>query len=317
MYDTVRGKISIPWKTDIRENPPEGWEVKQGMFEDEDGKPQWRRTAVHVKTGMYIKGCKEFSHVIQVSLPRMMYGDNTELIKNQDELDIAFSKLRLMQREVLQVDQLPRWTRLDVVWNFLGIINEFIITLQNSKHPKVRSAVRVYQNESIQWGGREVTIQVYDKLKEKGRTHISSEKGKTIVRAEVRQKVNSNHKELKSDPYLLLCEKTMGGYVPTFAKGYKYYRELMIQLSPKSIPTFANSRSPLDFIAYLQANQIQDNQGLNLVDIYMRDKSRSQKYRIMKELKSRVLRHKYISFRQLLPEEHPPVPVGLSDLKVA
>ena len=40
MYDTVRGKISIPWKTDIRENPPEGWEVKQGMFEDEDGKPQ-------------------------------------------------------------------------------------------------------------------------------------------------------------------------------------------------------------------------------------------------------------------------------------
>lgn len=317
MYDTIRGKIRVPWISDLRENPPEGWEVKQGMFEDDDGKPQYRRTAVHKITGMYIKGDQDFSHVIQVSLPRMMFGDNTELIKNQDELDIAISKLRLMQREVLQFDQLPRWTRLDVVWNFLGIMNEFICTLQNSKHPKVRSAVRVYQNESIQWGGRQTTIQVYDKLKEKGRTSISTEKGKTIIRAEVRQKVNSNHKELKTDPYLSLCEKTMGGYIPTFAKGYKYYRDLMIQLSPKQIPTFASSRSPLDFLAYLQANQLTDNQGLNLVDIYMRDKSRSQKYRLMKELKGRVLRHKYISFRQLLPEDHPPIPIGLSDLKYA
>ena len=79
MYDTIRGKIRVPWTNDLRENPPEGWDIKQGMFEDDDGKPQYRRTAVHKITGMYIKGDQDFSHVIQVSLPRMMFGDNTEL----------------------------------------------------------------------------------------------------------------------------------------------------------------------------------------------------------------------------------------------
>jgi hypothetical protein len=315
MYDTVRGKVRSFWRKDLKESPPLGWEIKQGSYEDAEGKQVIRRTAVHTLSGMYIKGDDQLSHVMQVSLPRLYFGDNTELIKNQDELDIALNKMRLVQREVLEFDVIPRWTRLDLVWNFLGLINEFIVTLQNSKHPKVRSAVRVYQNESIQWGGRNTTIQVYDKLKEKG-SKLYKANDRTIIRAEIRQKVNPQSTEKKSDPFLLLCESCLGGYVPTFEKGYKWYREMMILLSPKTIPHLA-SRSPLDFLAYLQANSLTDTQGLNLVDLYMANKSRSQKYRIMKELKSRILRHKFISFRQLLPEESAPVPIGKQDIKVA
>lgn len=315
MYDTVRGKVRSFWKADLRENPPNGWEIKQGSYEDPEGKQQIRRTAVHKQSGMYIKGDDMLSHVMQVSLPRLYFGDNTELIKNQEELDISLSKMRLLQRDVLQFDVIPRWTRLDLVWNFLGLINEFIVTLQNSKHPKVRSAVRVYQNESIQWGGRNTTIQVYDKLKEKG-SKLYKANGKTIIRAEIRQKVNPQSTAKKDDPFLSLCEGCLGGYLPSFAKGYLWYREMMILLSPKSIPHLA-SRSPLDFLAYLQANSLTDTQGVNLVDLYMANKSRSQKYRIMKELKARILRHKFISFRQLLPEETTPQPIGKRDIQAA
>ena len=88
------------------------------------------------------------------------------------------------------------------------------------------------------------------------------------------------------------------------------------RLSPKEIPELA-TRSPIDFIAYLHANNLRDAQGVDLVDLYLSGKSRASRYRIRRELKARVLRHKFISYRQLLPEEKPPVPIGRSDLKYA
>ena len=160
MFDTVRGRIGSVWKQGLEENKPEGWDIRTGLIQDKDGQLHTTRTAVHVESGMYIKGDEEFTHVIQVSLPRMMYGRNTELIKSQEELNVAWDKFRLLQRQVLQVDQIPRWTRLDIVWNFLGNINDYITAFQNSKHPKVRSAVRVYKGQSIQWGGKVLTIQI-------------------------------------------------------------------------------------------------------------------------------------------------------------
>lgn len=313
MYDTIRGRIGCEWIESIGSEVPQGWEIRTGLVEGKDNEHHTIRTAVHKESGMYIKGDDRFTHIIQVSLPRLLHGDNTELIKNQDELDVAWDKFRLLQREVLKFDQIPRWTRLDIVWNFLGSIDDYITAFQNSKHPRVRSAVRVYKGQSIQWGGKVVTIQIYDKLQEKKRCKTSS---KTIVRAEVRQRVNPSAMDRKDDPFFRLCEPCLGGYLPTFKRGYRYYRDVMIELSPKQIPQLA-SRSPLDFLAYLEANNLTNSEGISLVEIYMNGKSRAQKYKIMKELKGRVLRHKFISFRELLPLDHAPQPIGLTEAKIA
>lgn len=314
MYDTIRGKICCEWIETIPSEVPEGWDIRTGMVEGKDGEQHTIRTAVHVESGMYIKGDDMCTHIIQVSLPRLLHSDNTELIKNQDELDVAWSKFRLLQRQVMKIDQIPKWTRLDIVWNFLGSIDDYIIAFQNSKHPKVRSAVRVYKGQSIQWGGKLVTIQIYDKLQEKKRYNSTD---KTIVRGEIRQRVNPNALDRKDDPFFRLCKPCLGGFIPTFDRGYRYYRDLMIQLSPKEIPQLAGSMKPLDFLAYLEANNLTNSEGISLVEIYMNGKSRAQRYKIMKELKSRVITHKLISFRELLPLEHAPKPVGLSDVKVA
>jgi len=108
----------------------------------------------------------------------------------------------------------------------------------------------------------------------------------------------------------------MGGMRPVFEKCYKYYREIMVQLSPKEIPELA-TRSPIDFIAYLHANNLRDNQGMDLADLYLSGKSRASKYRIQRELKARILRYKFISYRQLLPENNTPPSIGRSDIKYA
>ena len=315
MLDTVRGKITRPWVKGIQDNPPFGWKVRTGTMEDSNGIERTIVSCSHEQSGMYIKGDEMGSHVIQVSLPRLLHGDNTNLIKNQDELDMAFSKMRLQMLDLLECDAIPRWTRLDMVWNFKGNISEFIAIFNNTKHPRVRSAVRVYGGESISWKGKRIEIQIYDKLKEKGKASRCEE---TIVRAEVRQSVTHDklHEDDPSNPYSIICEPVHGGYLPTFEKCYDYYRKVMVQLSPKTIPEMA-SRSPLDFLAYLQANNLTDLQGVPLVDLYLAKKSRSSKYRLQRELKARVLRHKFISWHALLPEESIPKPITYSDVKVA
>jgi len=315
MIDTVRGKVARPWHRDLMENPPKGWDIRQGTIMNKEGEETVLRTAVHVNSGMYIKGDDFGSHVMQVSMPRLLHGDNVKLIRSQEEIDKAMDLIRINMLKVMQLDAIPTWTRIDLVWNFKGNINDFIACFQNSKHPRVRSAVRVYLGESISWKGKKVELQIYDKLQEKG--SINLKKGnETIVRAEVRQRVNAWKMNDENEPYDKLTEPCIGGHRISFEKAYNYYRSLLILLSPKTIPDIV-SRSPMDFLAYLQANHLTDKQGVPLVDIWMKDKSRATKYRTMRELKARVVRHKLINWNCILPEDRPPIPVDRSDFQAA
>jgi hypothetical protein len=214
--------------------------------------------------------------------------------------------------EVLEFDTLPRWTRIDLVWNFLGKIEEYIACFRSTRHPSVRKPTRVYDGESISWKGKATEIQIYDKIKEKGQTakHYAN-LPVTIVRAEIRKSI-PKHGE-KFDLTTELCNPVLGGYLPDFDKCYKYYRRQLCLMSPKTIPV-ASSRSPIDFLAYLQANAIRDPQGTPLIDIYLANKSKSSKYRTMAMIKDRVVRYKFINWHKLLPEENTPRAVNYNDL---
>lgn len=308
MIDTARGMIMMPWKRGIFDRVIPDWKMTKKTLVDKDGVTRISWSAVHDQ-GLYIQGSDEVARIVQFSAPRYIFaGDNTNLIRSQDQLDQALSNVRLKMQEVLETDAIPRWTRLDLVWNFIGNINEYIACFRSTKHPLVRKPTRVYDGESISWKGRQTEIQIYDKMKEKG---IVMAHNRTIVRAEIRKKIpkHTDKYDLTTD----LCDPVMGGYYPNFDKCYKYYRDQMILLSPKIIPDLS-SRSPMDFLAYLQANGLTDQQGVLLVDHYIANKSKASKYRIMKELKNRVCRHKFINFHALLPEHHLPKPVGYDDL---
>lgn len=312
MIDTCRGKIQIPWKPDVFNKIVPDWEMTQKELTDKDGNKSISWSAIHTD-GMYIAGNEEFARIIQCSLPRIIFKDNTNLIKNQSDLDISFDKMRLLMLQVLEYDAIPQWTRLDLVWNYIGYIDEFIAIFRHTKHPLVRNPTRVYDGESISWKGRKSEIQIYDKLKEKKFPGLQHNQA-TIIRAELRKSIPPYRgTDLKKDLTLRLCTAVMGGYLPTFEKCYSYYREQLVLLSPITIPQLSE-RSPIGFLAYLQANGMRDPQGTPLVDIYLNKKSRASKYRIKRQLKAQVLTHKLISFNAMLPEEKPPVPVGYREL---
>ena len=308
MIDTARGIIMMPWKQGVFDKVVPNWKMTKKTLVDKDGLERISWSAIH-DDGLYIQGSDQVARIVQFSAPRYVFnGDNTNLIRNQDQLDQALSNIRLKMHEVLEMDTIPRWTRLDLVWNFIGNINEYIACFRSTKHPSVRKATRVFDGESISWKGRQTEIQIYDKMKEKTGT---SNQTRTIVRCEIRKQIpkHSDKFDLTTD----LCDPVMGGYYPNFDKCYKYYREQMTLLSPKNIPQLS-SRSPMDFLAYLQANGLTDQQGVLLVDLWLANKSKASKYRIMKQLKDRVVRHKFINFHVLLPEQTTPKPVGYDDL---
>lgn len=307
MIDTARGVIMIPWKNGIFDRVIPKWNMTKKTVLDKDGKTRISWSAIH-DDGLYIQGSDEVARIVQFSCPRYVFKDNTNLIRNQDQLDQALSNIRLKMLEVLETDVIPRWTRLDLVWNFIGNINEYIACFRSTRHPSVRKATRVFDGESISWKGRQTEIQIYDKMKEKG---VTCNNNRTIVRAEIRKQI-PKHTD-KYDLTTALCDPVMGGYYPSFDKCYKYYREQMTLLSPKNIPAMS-TRSPMDFLAYLQANGLTDQQGVLLVDLWLANKSKASKYRIMKQLKDRVVRHKFINFHALLPEENAPKPIGYEDL---
>ena len=313
MLDTIRGRITIPWNNRAFQCELPKWEFTKKIIVDPDGKERNSYQAKH-ESGCWISGDEQQAFIIQASLPRVLFGDNTNLIKTEDDLNQSLDALRLLMLQVLEYDNIPRWTRLDLVWNFLGDIDEYIATFQNTKHPSVRSAVRVYKGQSITWGGKYTTIQIYDKCAEKGFGQHSVNRKTTIVRAELRKTIRTSKQDLgtNKDLTMQLCKPTSGGYLPDFKKLYNYYRQQMVLLSPKQIPEFS-TRSPLDFVAYIQANMLTDHNDTPLLDLYLTGKSKASKYRIMRDLKSRVLRHKFISFHSMLPEEQPPKPVGYSE----
>jgi hypothetical protein len=321
MIDTIRGVIAIPWdqkkleKLEKEANSlTSSWRLTKRTMSDGTGDSEsW--TLNHKSNGMYITGNAEGARIIQCSLPRLVFRDrdNTNLIKNEQDLATGFDKMRLQMLEVLEYETLPRWTRIDLVWNFLGKIEEYIACFRSTRHPSVRKPTRIFDGESISWKGKATEIQIYDKIKEK------KEKAKqyanlpvTIVRVEIRKSI-PRHGE-KFDLTTELCNPVMGGYLPDFEKCYQYYRRQLCLLSPKSIPA-VSSRSPIDFLAYLQANGICNSQGTPLIDIYLANKSKSSKYRTMSMIKDRVVRHKFINWHHILPEKSTPKPVDYNDLR--
>ena len=240
MIDTIRGIISSPWdhsKLDrLAKNIDSSWTITKRKIADEKGEyVSWQ--CKHKSNGMWIQGTAEHASIVQCSLPRLVFRDcdNTNLIKNDQDLATAFDKMRLQMLEVLEFDTLPRWTRIDLVWNFLGKIEEYIACFRSTRHPSVRKPTRVYDGESISWKGKATEIQIYDKIKEKGQTakHYAN-LPVTIVRAEIRKSI-PKHGE-KFDLTTELCNPVLGGYLPDFDKCYKYYRRQLCLMSPKTIP---------------------------------------------------------------------------------
>lgn len=105
---------------------------------------------------------------IEFSLPRIIYGNNVQMIHDiEEEINIANSKMP----KILGIPKLNLWTgilyRLDVCYNFQvsDLVSWYIKALLALEYPYRRT--RPYTSQGVQYENKEVILRFYDKARER------------------------------------------------------------------------------------------------------------------------------------------------------
>ena len=102
----------------------------------------------------------------EVSLPRLLFGDNYRLIDSQAQIDEAFHRAdKIISQWAKPTKKTRRFTRVDLVWHFkANPPQEFLFAHQACNHPEVKKSVRVTRNNytvnTVEWAGHAMRITV-------------------------------------------------------------------------------------------------------------------------------------------------------------
>jgi len=136
---------------------------------------------------------------VEVSLSKLLFGNNGRLIKTQSKIDMAMKRVHAL---VSQIADLPRlklgtgmvpystigFNRVDLCWQIRGRMPDFIRAHQYVRHPEVHKLPETYGEQTIRWKGSEMNILIYDKFEEirdHNRSHKLPKSAKDVVRIEV------------------------------------------------------------------------------------------------------------------------------------
>ena len=120
-------------------------------------------TAVHKATGIRLQIINEIVVSAQASLPRLLFGSNGVLIKDQSQLSAALSALKTFLSSLMEIKYQPRLTRIDLVWQFVADPLILCQLLRNWRLPHGRRDPREYYGTNVVFRRNKEAIQVYDK----------------------------------------------------------------------------------------------------------------------------------------------------------
>ena len=317
MIDTIRGNLEVPFSLKALAEAPEGWEYTRNR-KTEKHRSVTTHLFYHKDSGLRLHGRtwmndNEFTHEpkytdgtpictsVEVAMPRLIHESNSVLISDEDMLHEATSSLKYRMQQVLEYDQCPIYTRVDLVWQFRGNMVDYINSFRSVRHPNIRGGQIIYEGETIQWKGHRLDILMYDKLKEKG---IKWKQDTSTVRVEVR--LRNQTKNIQEQ----LTKPCIGGRELDFEKCYTRYRETLLQLEPKAIETY-KKKGAYEVLAYVKAHGVTDHQGRPLLDMATQNLTRSGRYAMIKKLEGLVAKHRMVTFRKLLPEQQMPEVVNV------
>lgn len=306
MIDTVKRHVSGSWK--VKESAPPGWELRRSDVLEVGKCGQVSKSALfltHRETGLRVWGGENSPGFIEASLPRQVFASNGQLLAKQDEVEQAHAAMADRLARVVDVESLGSYTRIDCVWQFKGKPSAWVQALSGARWPYVRSASRVFFDESIEWSGDRVGLRIYDKVLEQTR-----KRGGDVVRVELQTK----SKALKDSR-----EKTadfpinrIGSFVHGCASGlpidllYPWYRGHVVKLPAfgYSVKTWRWS----SFLYYLDAEGV-IVEGRKASDIWLEGRSRTTAYRLRKQMAEHAARDLIrVDMQELLPEHClPPV----------
>jgi hypothetical protein len=110
------------------------------------------------------------SFLVETSLPKLLFGNNARLLKSQSDLDAAMSKAKDAFQAFLPVVWQPRFTRVDLCWNYRCDPIKFLLAHESSNHPQIMGYTCSYRNKAqrtgITWKGSELLIRFYDKSRD-------------------------------------------------------------------------------------------------------------------------------------------------------
>lgn len=164
MIDTVRFKVcASPMKSAF------GWEIKEGtrLSESECRFVPWT-SATHKESGLRVQSADGFASILEVSLPRLLFGHNGRLLRPH-EINMAYRAAVDLASDVVEDLRLESITRYDVVHHFQGFMCDFLDSLRGITHSKVRRKQVEYFDTGLSWPGKDCHIRLYDKKRESER----------------------------------------------------------------------------------------------------------------------------------------------------
>ncbi len=290
MVDTVRAEYFGRW----REIRPEGWTVIESRrtISGMDGTPIQKagRMMTQEETGFRIGGTSEYASWFEVSLPRVLFGNNGIMIRTQEQLDDSIKKTREMAASVCEpalIGENPSCTRLDLVGQFLIEPRDMMVAHRETNHPRIRGRKSYYEGESLHFVGKERHCRIYDKMRE-----MQGKPGH-VTRVEWQLRGEAMRHDMKRDCVAL---KNLG-----IEECYDAYRRLCVEFQPKSLPAVS---AVYDILAMGVREGVMIG-GIPLFDCWARGKHPKTARRVRNEIAKRRVETFAVDWAKLLPVEMP------------
>ena len=279
---------------------------------------------LHERTGIRVSRTNDMHTRVEVSLPRLLFGHNSQLIVSQAQIDAALAKLWPILDEVLVGTDDPGgkyadWPNAGYPYTFNGIHfawhlavspDRLIRILCNSKHPEIHRKTTTFDT-SIRFPGTGMVISVYDKIAELTRNRDRSQ---SWTRVEVQWK---NPDKLK----IVLGVKPVEHL--DFHQLYTAYRNTLLRFDCPQISTSSLAYSKPGAIAWMLANGLSAPGGGDPVQWAFDNKvpaTRGEKEaqrRFRRQVEHIAVGLERFSFADHLPEDGPSVDVpGCDDMVI-
>lgn len=295
MLDTIRLRLT---GCAAQSTPPRGWRFERrehSGFTAPNGKiyaADCRITLWHAQTGfrVFVDDITGKATGLEVSLSRLLFGVNTTLLKNQDDIDAALARLWQFLAEVATTPEGFEFTRVDLAMQFVGLPANFIRAHESCSYPHCRELPSRVREESLTWGRKksEFRLCIYDPAAKAGLPPANIVRVEPSLRTrKLRQEFNGNQ-----TPVLRL----------DFLQCYAVFRRLVTAMQPRAVHRPRSLHELLSFA---------DKEGFRLsgrpfTEHFLQTVSKRQAARHRKEFAMCRPQVFGIDWHALLPAETPP-----------
>jgi len=273
--DYISGKPSL--KT------PSGW-VRRNTRTKRNKIERSFTSFIHKQTGMFVR-FYDRRMVVRVSLPRLLFTKNVRLISSQIQLEKALGMADTLTDQLATDSIITKiFRRVDLVWQVRGNMQDFILAHRLLKHPEIDKLAWVWQDETIMWAGREMSITMYDKFLS------ARKKSKNVIRVEIRFRGKKLKDELHNGMPVTKLD---------LLKCYSLFRRKVLCFYPRPFPD--KSRLSIEKILKLAIQEKWKIQKQPAFEYLIRGLSRKRRREKIKNVTATLLKSYGIDWRREFP----------------